>query len=65
MASPTVSLEASIAKIAIDTQENRDVAVVDVPGAFLQPELPHNSKKLLLKLKAIFVDITCEVNPEF
>ena len=31
----------------------------------LQPELPHNSNKLLLKLKGIFVDIMCNVNPEF
>ena len=65
VASLTVALEASIATLVIDAQENRDVAVFDVPGAFLQPEFPHNNNKLLLKMKGIFVDTMCDVKSEF
>jgi hypothetical protein len=33
--SPTVSLEAVLITSTIDTFEGRDIAIVDVPGAFL------------------------------
>ena len=38
--SPTISLEAFIATLAVDATENRDVATVDVTGAFLKVGLP-------------------------
>ena len=36
----------------------------DVPGAFLQAEMA-DDKLVLLKLKGKFVDMVCEINPEF
>ena len=65
VSAPTMSLEAFISTLLIDASENRDVATFDVTGAFLQPELPENDEKVLLKLKGIFVDIMCETNPEY
>jgi len=41
------------------------VVTYDVSGAFLQPEMPKKDGKVLLKLKDIFVDIMCDVNPEY
>ena len=62
--SPTVSLEAIIGTLLIDANEGRDVAIFDVPGAYLQAEMP-SEKKLLMVFRDEFVDIMCEVNPEY
>jgi hypothetical protein len=64
ISSPTVSTEALMATLAIDIKEGRDVAIFDVPGAYLQAEMPKD-KKVLMKLRGQFVDIMCEVNPEY
>ena len=37
---PTVSTEANIASLVVDAFEERDVAIYDVQGAFLQPDIP-------------------------
>ena len=36
----------------------------DVPGAYLQTDLPDN-KFVLLKIENEFVDIMCEINEEY
>ena len=64
ISSPTVSLEAIIGTLLIDAKEGRDVAIFDVPGAYLQAEMPAE-KKLLMVFRDEFVDIMCEVNPEY
>ena len=62
-ASPTASLESILTTLIIDAYEERDVAVTDVPGAYLHAEFP-KEKKVILKLTGVFVDIMCSVNPE-
>ena len=47
----------------IDAYEERDVAIADIPGAYLHAEMP-KGKNVLLKLEGEFVDIMCSVNPE-
>ena len=37
--SPTASIEAVMITCAIDAKENRDVAIVDIPGAFMQADM--------------------------
>ena len=49
--------------LCIDAHENRDVAVFDVPGAYLNTYMP-DDKFLLIKFSDKFVDIMCDVNPE-
>ena len=61
--SPTVTLEGFITILMIAAFEGRKVVSFDVPGAFLQAELPHD-ELVLLKLRGRFVDIMCEINPE-
>ena len=61
-----VSNEALFTSLVIDAFEKRDVAMFDVAEAFLLLTLPkRRKKKVLLKLKGVFVDIMCEVNPEY
>ena len=62
--SPMASLDAIVTTLVIDTHENRDVAIADVNGAYLHAEMP-KGKKVILKLKGVFVDIMCNVNPEY
>ncbi len=64
IASPTISLEAIIATLIIDAKEERDVAIFDVPGAYLHAKMPED-KNVILKLRGQFVDIMCNVNPEY
>ena len=49
--------------MAIDAYEGRDVAILDVPGAYLHANMPQTEgKTVLLKLKGDFVDIMCIAN---
>ena len=56
----------------LDAKEKRSVITFDVPGAFLQPEMPKmkNIKgkdgKVLMKIIGdTFVEIMCEINQEY
>ena len=62
--SPTVSMEALMATLVIDAKEQRDVAIFDVPGAYLHADMP-DDKFVLLKLEGEFVNIMCDVNPNY
>ena len=64
VASPTVSLEALLCSLIIDAHEERDVAIFDVPGAYLHAEVPED-KMIHMKLRDDFVDIMCEVNDKY
>ena len=62
--SPTASLESIITTLVIDAHEGRDIAIADVPGAYLHAEFPE-SKNVILRMTDIFVDIMCEINEEY
>jgi len=64
VSSPTVSLESIIVTLLVDAYEGRNVCIADVSGAYLHAEMP-SDKQVLLKLVGKFVDIMCEVNPEY
>ena len=63
-ASPTVSTESFMMTLVIDAKEERATQCFDVPGAYLQTDIP-NDKSILLKITGKFVDIMVEANPEF
>lgn len=62
--SKTLSQEALVASLMIDSHEDRAVGVFDIPGAYLQTNMP-DDKFALLKLEEQFVDIMCSINPEY
>ena len=62
--SPTISLESIMAILLINAYEERDVAIFDVPGAYLHADVP-KEKFVILKIEGDFVDIMCNVNPEY
>ena len=45
--------------LVLDTYEGRGVAIFDIPGAYLNADLPD---KKYARLKGEFVDIVCNMN---
>ena len=64
VASPTASIESIISTLLVDVYEERDIAIFDIPGAYLHAEMPEKHR-VMLKIKGHFVDIMCRVNPDF
>jgi hypothetical protein len=64
ISSPTVSNEALLGTLVIDVLEERDVAIFNVPGAYLQAKMP-KEKNMLMKFRDEFVDIMCDINEEY
>lgn len=65
ISSPTLLLEGLLTSLMIDVAEGRQIAISDIAGAFLHPEMKCKDGIALMKLEGQFVDIMCEVNPEF
>jgi len=61
-ASPTVSNDALMLSIMVDSLEERDVATADVVGAYLLADMDEYT---LLKLSGEAVDILCKVNSRY
>jgi hypothetical protein len=59
--SPTVSLEAVLITSTIDAFEGRDVAIVDVPGAFLTDDM---YEEVLMCLRGKIAEIMVKTAPE-
>jgi hypothetical protein len=62
--SPTCTTEGLITTLVVDAMEERDIAIFDVQGAYLQTKMPQD-KNVILVIRDEFVDILCEVNPEY
>ena len=66
-ASPTVALESVMLSAVIDAKEGREVAVVDIPNAFIQTEnekLQDHHKTDILKVKGRLADMLIQIAPE-
>ena len=59
-ASPTLSLDAFFLTTIIDALEQREKAIADVKGAYLNAELVH---KVLMKIVGYEADLFCEIDP--
>ena len=62
ISSPTLQLESLFISLIIDVLENRDVAIFDIPGAYLHAEMPED-KMVLIKFRGQFAEIMCKVDP--
>ena len=62
--SPTVNLHALFLTCIIDAIEGRDVATVDIPGAFLQTEMPDDEPAVHIKLTGQMVKLLYKLDPE-
>jgi hypothetical protein len=57
--SPTVANEALMLTCVIDAIEGRDVATVDIPGAFMQSEMEGN---VLMKLQGVMAEVIMKLD---
>jgi hypothetical protein len=44
-------------------QENRDVAIVDIPNAFMQMVVENNEDKVVMRIRGHMVDVLVKVAP--
>ena len=57
---PTLSTDALFITLVVDADEGRDVAMIDIPGAFLQTAAKPGK---YIKFTGAMVDIPCQLNP--
>ena len=58
---PTVSVKAVLLSCVIDAAEERDVAVVDIPGAFMQADM---DETIHIGLEGIMAEILVKLDPK-
>ena len=61
-ASPTVLLESVLLTSVIDAREEREVAVVDIPNAFVQTDM--EGDKVIMKMRGKLAELLVKVAPE-
>ena len=61
--SPTASLPAIMLSCMIDAIEERAVGIVDIPGAFLQTDMPKN-EVVHVKLNGAMADLLIQIDPK-
>jgi len=66
VSSPTVTAEAVMLTCVIDAQENRDVAVVDIPNAFIQTVVSDEDAehRVTVRIRGPLVDILVSMAPD-
>jgi hypothetical protein len=62
--SPTVATESVLLSCIIDSEEHRDVTVVDIPNTFVQTRVENEKDMAFIKIRGILVDILGEIAPE-
>jgi hypothetical protein len=62
--SPTVAMESILLTCIIDAEEGRDVAVVNIPNAFIQTCIEDKKDMAIIKIHGILVDILEEIAPD-
>jgi hypothetical protein len=59
--SPMVAIESLMISCVIDTKEGRDMATVDIPGAFMQVDV---DELVHMQLEGTMVDLVVRLSPE-
>jgi len=59
---PTVSLQSVFITCGVEANENREVAIIDIPNAFIQT--PHTGSRVIMKVKGQLAVILVKTCPE-
>jgi hypothetical protein len=62
--SPTVATESVLLTCIIDAEEHRDVAVIDIPNAFIQTRIEEEKDMAIIKIRGILVDMLLDIAPD-
>jgi hypothetical protein len=61
--SPTVATESVLLTSFVDAQENRDVAIVDIPNAFIQTVMEKDEDRVVMRIRGHMVGVLVKVAP--
>ncbi len=61
---PTVTTESVLLTSLVDVQENRDVAIVDIPNGFIQTVVEDDEDKFVMRIRGHIVDVLVMVAPK-
>jgi len=61
---PMVATEAVLLTCIIDAKEGRDVAVIDIPNAFIQTRVQDEKDVALIRIQGVLVDILLLIAPD-
>ena len=62
--SPTVSSEAVMLTCVVDANENREVAIVDIPNAFIQTVVKDEKDRAFIHIRGPLVNILVSIAPD-
>ena len=62
--SPTMATESVILTSIIDAKEKHEIAVIDVPNAFIQTVVEDKKKRVIIRIRGMLVDILVKIAPE-
>jgi len=62
--SPTVATESVLLTCIVDAEEGRDVAVIDIPNAFIQTRIEDKKDMVLMKIRGFLVDMLVDIAPD-
>jgi hypothetical protein len=62
--SHTVSTEAVLLTSIIDAHEGRNVAVIDIPNAFIQTQVDNTKDRVIIRMQGVVVDWLVKAAPE-
>ena len=61
--SPTASLEAVLLTSILDALEERDVAIIDIPNAFVQTRITDDADKAIIRMRGKLAELLVSVSP--
>ena len=62
--SPTAALESVLLTAIIDAKEGRDVAVIDIPNAFIQAHLENEEDNAIMHMRGTLAELLVKVAPK-
>jgi hypothetical protein len=62
--SPTITTEAILLSCITDAEEGRDVAVINIPSAFIQMRVEDKGDMAIIKIRGVLMDILVQIAPE-
>jgi Reverse transcriptase (RNA-dependent DNA polymerase) len=64
VSSPTVSTEAVLLTCIVDAEEGRDVAVIDIPNAFIQTRVKNKKDRVIIRVRGVLADMLVDIAPK-
>jgi hypothetical protein len=64
VSSPTVSAEAVVLTCMIDTLKDQDIAIIDIPNAFVQTVIEDEEHRVVVRNRGPLVDILVSIAPD-